>query len=64
MVAEVRERLSVSKRVMLEFHMERFNLKKLEEVIGNAPQYQVEFLNSFAAFGNLDYDMNVNRAWL
>jgi hypothetical protein len=63
MVAEVRERLSASKLIMLKFDMERFNLKKLEEVIGKTPQYQVEFLNSFAAFENLDDDMNNNRAW-
>jgi hypothetical protein len=31
-VAEVRERLSWSKRVMQKFHMERFNLKKLNNM--------------------------------
>jgi hypothetical protein len=31
MVANVRERLAVSKQTMHRFHMERFNLKKLNE---------------------------------
>jgi hypothetical protein len=40
-VAEIRERLAVSKQTMYNFHMERFNLKKLSEVEGKE-QYHVE----------------------
>jgi hypothetical protein len=35
MVAEVRERLSASKRATYEFHMEGYNLKKPNTVEGN-----------------------------
>jgi hypothetical protein len=40
-VAEVRERLAVNKQRSHRFHMERFNLKKLNEVEGKE-QYNVE----------------------
>jgi hypothetical protein len=40
-VAKVRERLAVSKQTMHSVLMERFNLKKLNEVEGKA-QYHVE----------------------
>jgi hypothetical protein len=40
-VAKVRERLAESKQTMHKFHMERFNLKKLNEVEGKE-QYRVE----------------------
>jgi hypothetical protein len=40
-VAEVRERLAVSKQKMQKFDMERFSLKKLDEVEGKE-QHQVE----------------------
>jgi hypothetical protein len=39
--------------------MERFNLKKLNEVEGKE-QYHVEISNRFAA---LDTDVDVNKAW-
>jgi hypothetical protein len=47
-VAEVRERLAVNKQRSHRFHMERFNLKKLNEVKGKE-QYHVEAQNRFAA---------------
>jgi hypothetical protein len=40
-VAKVRKRLAVSKRTTHRVHMERFNLKKLNEVEGKE-QYRVE----------------------
>jgi hypothetical protein len=43
-------------------HMERFNLKKLNEVEGKE-HYQVDILNRFAALENLDTEVNINRAW-
>jgi hypothetical protein len=41
--------------------MERFSLKKLNEVEGKE-QYQVKISNWFIALENLD-DMDVNRDW-
>jgi hypothetical protein len=40
-VAKVRERLAVSKQTTNRFHIERFNLKKLNKVEGNE-RYRVE----------------------
>jgi hypothetical protein len=42
--------------------MERFNLKKLNEVEGKE-QYRVEISNRFAALENLDTEVDVNKAW-
>jgi hypothetical protein len=40
-VAKVKERLAVGKQTMHRVHMEKFNLKKLNEVEGK-DQYRVE----------------------
>jgi hypothetical protein len=61
-VAKVRERLAVCKQTTHKFHMEMFNLKKLNEVVGKE-QYRVEISNRFAALENLDGDVDINRAW-
>jgi hypothetical protein len=42
--------------------LERFNLRHLNEVQGKE-QYRVEISNRFAALGNLDDDVDINRAW-
>jgi hypothetical protein len=42
--------------------MERFNLKKLNEVEGKE-QYHTEISNTFSALENLDAEMDINRAW-
>jgi hypothetical protein len=42
--------------------MERFNLKKLNEV-EDKEQYHVEISNRFAALENLDTEVDVNKAW-
>jgi hypothetical protein len=42
--------------------MERFSLKKLNEVVGKK-QYCVEISNRFAALENLDAEVDINRAW-
>jgi hypothetical protein len=42
--------------------MERFNLKKLNEVVGKG-QYRVEISNRFSALENLDDDGDIKRAW-
>jgi hypothetical protein len=42
--------------------MERFNLKKLNEVEGKK-QYRVKSSNRFSALENLDNYVDINRAW-
>jgi hypothetical protein len=42
--------------------MERFNLKKLNEVEGKE-QYRVEVSNRFAALEDLDAEVEINSAW-
>jgi hypothetical protein len=42
--------------------MERFNLKKLNEVEGKE-QYRVEVSNMFAALEDLDAEVEINSAW-
>jgi hypothetical protein len=61
-VAKVRERLAVGKRMVKKVDVERFNLKQLneEEV---KEQYQVTIKNNFAALENLDDNRDINRAW-
>jgi hypothetical protein len=59
-VAKVSERLAVSKQTVHRFHIERYNLKKSNEVEGKE-QYHVEISSRFAAFGNLDAELDINR---
>jgi hypothetical protein len=61
-VAKVRERLAVSKRLVKKMDMEGFNLKQLngEEV---KKKYQVTIKNKFAALENLDDNGDISRAW-
>jgi hypothetical protein len=47
-VTKVRERLAVNKQRSHRFHMERFNLNKLNDVEGKE-QCRVEVSNRFAA---------------
>jgi hypothetical protein len=61
-LAKVGERLAVNKQRSHILHMERFNLKKLNEVEGK-DQYRVEVLNRFAAFEDLDAGVEINSAW-
>jgi hypothetical protein len=42
--------------------MERFNLKKLNDVEGKE-QYHVKISKKFAALENLDTKLDVNRVW-
>jgi hypothetical protein len=51
-VTEVRQRLSVSKRVAQKFDMERFNLRNLNDVEGKE-EFRVKIPIIFAAFENL-----------
>jgi hypothetical protein len=50
-VAKVRRRLAVNKQRSHRFHVERFNLKKLNEVEGKE-QYHVEVSNRFGTMEN------------
>jgi Asp-tRNA(Asn)/Glu-tRNA(Gln) amidotransferase B subunit len=62
-VANVRERLAVSKQTTHRDHMERFNLKNLNEVQSSKEQYHVEISNTFAALENLGTVVDVTKAW-
>ena len=61
-VANVRERLALSKQVAQRFDGERFNLRKLNE-LEVRKQYQIEVTNRSEALENLSDDKNINRAW-
>jgi hypothetical protein len=61
-VTKVRERLAVNKQRSHRFHMERFNLKKLDEV-EDREQCHVEVSNSFTALVDLHAEMEINSAW-
>jgi hypothetical protein len=61
-VAKVMERLAVNKQRSQRFHMERFNLKKLNEVEGKE-QFRIEVSNRFAALEDLDAEVEINSAW-
>jgi hypothetical protein len=60
-VAQLNERLAVSKQITHRVDMERFSLKKLNEVEGKE-QYRFEIPNRFAASENLDTELYINRA--
>jgi hypothetical protein len=63
-VAKVRERLPINKQRSQRFNMERFNLKKLNDVlIDGKEQFRVEVSNRFAALEDLDAEVNINSAW-
>jgi hypothetical protein len=61
-MAKVRERLAVNKQRSHRFHMERFNLKKLNKV-DSKEQFLVEISNRFAALEDLDAEVGINSAW-
>jgi hypothetical protein len=57
-VAKVRGRLAVNKKISHRFNMGRFNLKKLNEEEGKE-QYRVEVSHRSAALEDLDTDVEV-----
>jgi hypothetical protein len=61
-VVKVKERLAVNKQRSQTFNMERFNLKKLNDVEGKE-QFRVEVSNRFAALEGLDAEVEINSAW-
>jgi hypothetical protein len=61
-VAKVREKLTVSKQGSHILHMERFNLKKLNEVEVKE-NYHVKVSNRFAALEDLGAEVKINIVW-
>jgi hypothetical protein len=61
-VAKFRERLAVNKQRSQRFHIESFNLKKLNDVEGKE-QFRVEVSNRFAALEDLDTEVEISSAW-
>jgi hypothetical protein len=60
--ANVRERLAVNKQKSKRFNLERFNLKKLNEVEGKE-EYRIEVSNRIAAAEDLDAEVEINNVW-
>jgi hypothetical protein len=58
----VKERLGVSKQRSHRFHVDRFSLKKLDEVEGRA-QYRVAITNGFAGLKSLEAGVDISSAW-
>jgi hypothetical protein len=61
-VAKFRERLTVNKQRSHRFNMDRFNLKKLND-IGSKEQYRLEVSIRFAVSEDLDAEVEINSAW-
>jgi hypothetical protein len=60
-VAKLSERISVSKRARQYFDLERFDLKKLDDVEVKE-KYQVEISNRFATLESLNESFDINNA--
>jgi hypothetical protein len=60
--AKFREILSVIKQAARKFHVEGFNLRKLNE-LEFRKEYQIEISKRYAALGNLSDSEDTNRAW-
>jgi hypothetical protein len=61
-VAKMRERLAVSKQAAQKFDVERFYLRKLNE-LKFKKKYQIKISNRFAALENLSDSEGINRVW-
>jgi hypothetical protein len=61
-VANFRERLAVNKQRSQRFHMERFTLKKLNDVEGKE-QFRVEVSIRFVGLEDMDTEEEINSAW-
>jgi hypothetical protein len=60
--AKSRERISITKRARQKFDLERFDLKKLDDVEVKE-KYQVEITDRFAALEGLGESFDINNAW-
>jgi hypothetical protein len=58
-VAKLRERISVSKRARQKFDVEKFDLKRLDD-IEIKEKYQVEISNRFATLESLVESFGIN----
>jgi len=56
------ERLTASKQEAQTFDGERFNLRKLNELVVRK-EYLIEIMNRFTALENLSDGEDINRAW-
>ena len=61
MVAEVRERLAVSKQETQKFDMDRFNLRRISE-LEVRKQFQIKITNRIAVLENLNDSKDIYRA--
>jgi hypothetical protein len=61
-VAKIREIFAISKQAARKLDGERFNLRKLNELVVRK-QYQVEISNRFAALENLSDDEDISGVW-
>jgi hypothetical protein len=61
-VAKLRERISVSKRARHKFGLERFDLRKLDDVEVKE-KFQVEISSRFAVLESLDESFDINNTW-
>jgi hypothetical protein len=61
-IVKVRDILALNNQRLHRFHMERFNLKKLNKV-EDEEQFRVEVSNRFAALEDLDAEAEINSAW-
>jgi hypothetical protein len=61
-VTQLRERISVNKQVRQNSDLERFDLRKLDD-IDFKEEYQVEISNRFAALENWDESLDINSSW-
>ena len=62
MVVKVSERLAVSQQAAQKFNVERFNLRKLND-LDIRKEYQSEITSSLAALKSLSDSEEINRAW-
>jgi hypothetical protein len=58
-VVKAMERLAVNKQRSQRFHVDRFNLKKLNDIEGKE-QFRVDVPNRFAALEDLDAEVEIN----
>jgi hypothetical protein len=61
-VTELRERISVSKRVRQKFDLERFDLRKLDD-IEFKEKFQLAISNRFVALESLVESFDINNSW-
>jgi hypothetical protein len=61
-VAKVRGKLAIIKQTAQKFNVQRFNLRKLNELEGRK-QYRVKISNKSAVSENLSGNKDINTAW-